>query len=363
MQQTLRFLSAAAGLATLSRAQSWSSASTSYVFSHSCTTSYGSEWIHPIPTSYDRTVATTITSLEPEATYYPTTVTVTANTTKTYVPTSLATETHWSTILNDATTVTDRSNTEYSTLATLYGSTTECTNDVIPVTTITSYSGTYTPVVGQPTALPSSYEISDYCVEYITQLLHIWPTTQAEGPTTTTIITPSVPGNSTVYKTSTRTSTTTVYESTVTVTQGANYVVTYASTTTSTACEPTPTATFAAKCAPENLIAEVDGFGLGVSQYGVNFTWGGSPSAPANADASVCCQSCVDDELCVASVYWAMSSQCFLGYIGGEDTCGLALEYQAFNATGDVPATKPRQGLVFQTGNGCAGVEYKGVRV
>lgn len=346
-----RLLSAAVVITTAGA--QWASTSTQYDNSLSCATEYGSTWVAPIPTSYSR-FTKTISSVAPVATNT-STVYVTANTTVATPITLWSNVYTTSTLLLDVTTKTVTS-TLSTTIATMTSATTVCTNGVVPSSTVTSYTGSYTPIPGQNTVLPSTYETIDSCTVSFTEIQHIFPTTV--GPTVTSTI-PFSTASPTIWTTETYTFTTTQYKSTVTASAAAfSFGVGLSTSTTSTACSPTQTVTFAAQCAPQNLIAEMDGYGLSVGTFNQNFTFGGVASL-AHGDPSLCCQLCVDNAGCVASVYWAQSSSCLLGYVGGGDRCPVAFDYHAVNFT-EVP-TKPRQGNIFQTGAGCGSIRYAGV--
>jgi hypothetical protein len=159
--------------------------------------------------------------------------------------------------------------------------------------------------------------------------------------------------------------TVTKYASTVTTTAAplTVYNVDYrtaVTTTLSTACAPTATATYAAQCAPQNLIAEMDGHGLSLPVYGANVTTGSSHSPLADVDPSACCQLCVDNG-CEATEYFAMANSCSLVFsYGGGDNCPTVLKYHAIDLP-DAP-TKPRQGMVYAVGAGCGTIEYTGVQ-
>jgi hypothetical protein len=346
-----RLLSAAALAATASA--QWASTSTTFAFDSTCSTAYGSTWVAPIPTSYSRTT-TTISSVAPLETYT-STVYVTANTTIA-TPITLYTDVlTTTTLLLDVTTSTVTS-TISSTIATLTTKTTVCDNGAAPTSTVTEYTGTYTPVRGQDTVLPSSYETFDSCSFSETEILHIFPTTA--GPTVTATI-PFTTASPTIWTTETNIRTVTQYKSTAVVSAtGYSFHVDLTTSTVSTACAATPTVTYAAQCAPQNLIAEFDGVGLTIGDFNANFTFGGVAGIAAG-DPGLCCQLCVENAGCVASVYWAQSNSCLLGYVGGDDDCPVAFDYYAANYTG-VP-TKPREGNIFQVGSGCGTIKYDGV--
>ncbi|OIW34380.1 hypothetical protein CONLIGDRAFT_626376 [Coniochaeta ligniaria NRRL 30616] len=349
-----RLLSAAA-LAAVASAQ-WASTSTTYAFDSTCSTAYGSTWVAPIPTSYSRTTST-ISSVAPVETST-STVYVTANTTVATPITLYSNVYTTTTLLLDAKTLTVTS-TVSSTIATLTTKTTVCADGgPAPTSTATEYTGTYVPVSGQDTVLPSSYETADSCAFTESAILHIFPTTLASNTVTTTI--PFSTASPTIWTTETNTQTVTQYKSTLTTTTTSySYHVDLTTSTVSTACAATPTVTYAAQCAPQNLLAEFDGVGLSLGDLGNrNFTFGGVAGMAAG-DPSLCCQLCFDNEGCVASVYWAQSSSCLLGYVGGDEECPVAFEYYAANYTG-VP-TKARQGNILQVGSGCGRIEYTGV--
>lgn len=348
----LPMLLPALGLAAVASAQ-WSSASTEYSFDMTCSTAYGSTWVAPIPTSYWRT-SSTISSSAPMATYT-STVYVTANTTIATPITLWTAVLTTTTLVVDATTSTVSSNIP-STIATLTTKTTVCADGgPAPSSTVTEYAGTYTPVPGQDTVLPASYETFDSCSFSQTEIQHIFPTTA--GPTVTTTI-PFTTASPTIWTTETNIRTVTAYRSTVTVTVSATSYYVALTTSTVSSCAAAPTVTYAARCAPQNLIAEFDGVGLSIGSFDPSFVFGGVYDT-AKGDPSLCCQLCVENAGCVASVYWAQSSACLLGYVGGDDKCPVAFDYFAANYT-EVP-TKPRQGNIFQTGSGCGSIKYDGV--
>ena len=368
---TRQVLSAVAVSAVSARAaelecytNTWYSATTRFEGSLVCSTEYGSTWVHPIPTSYTR-FATTITEAEPLASML-TTAWVTANETVTTPRTFWDNITRQTTITADSTTtITQRLGQTTGTIATITNPTTVCTNDVTPTATVTSYTGTYTPLPGQPTALPETWETAVFCDSHNTQIEHIWPTVECDGTTTSTVTnTVQDTTGPIVSITYTNDWTWTVPRWTATVT-ASSYRVATETTTVSTACEPTETVTLAAQCAPQNLIGELDNLGLAIGTFHRNFTSGTTPwSQPQARDPSLCCQLCVETEGCIAMHYYAMSNICSLSFVGGEGRCNApALDYYAVGWEG-VP-TKPWQGMIFALGaedNVCGGIEYTGVR-
>ncbi|KAB5529077.1 hypothetical protein GE09DRAFT_1228812 [Coniochaeta sp. 2T2.1] len=228
----LTFLSPAILGAALASAQ-WYSASTTYELSLSCSTAYGPTWVHPIPTDYSR-FSTTISSSYPLATQLDT-VYVTADTTATVPTTSYFYETTIYTVRQDRTTTYTHVIPSTATIATITNPTTVCTNDVTPTATVTSYTGTpYTPIPGQNTVLPSTWEDSIFCNVYDIAIEHIWPTVQGTGQTTTTI-TPSVTDRNSVVRTTITYIWTTSIPVATTVITARSYDVAYTSPTISTA--------------------------------------------------------------------------------------------------------------------------------
>jgi hypothetical protein len=358
---TLRLLPAALGI-TLASAQSWSSISTEYSFPpQSCNTEYASTWVQSIPTSYIRTTST-ISSVASVETYT-STVYVTDKGTTVTTPLTQYTDVwpHVTSVVTLPVTTVVIPTTISSTIATLTSTTTVCTDGPAPSSTVTTYTGSYTPIPGQNTVLPSSYEASDTCFFTEIEIQHIFPTVQ--GPTITTTI-PVTTASPTVIITETYTTTKTTYASTVTAhTESLSAHVDYTVATVSTSCAPAaaaPTVTYAARCAPQNLVAEMSGVGLTIGTFNANFTFGGVAHMAAG-DPSLCCQLCVENAGCAASVYWAQSESCLLGYVGGGDgdDCPVAFDYYAANFT-EVP-TKPREGNVLQVGAGCGTIKYDGV--
>jgi hypothetical protein len=342
-----RFLASALSVAALARAE-WSSVSTSWSFSSQCTTFSDSTGVSPVPTSYERTTTTSISSA-PLATAL-TTVYVTANTTiATPVTTWQYTTLFFTTTLPVTTTSVEAS--AQTTIATVTSPTTVCNNGVTPTTTATVYTGTYSPIPGQNTTLPNSYPTLASCTEYETAFVSVWATVQGTGTTTSTV-TKSTAGTDTITSSVTYTRQTTIYQTTSRVTINA-YEVAASTATVTTDCVAAPTATYAAQCAPQNLIGTMDGAGLNIGTFNVNFTFGGW-AGMAKGDASLCCQLCVENAGCAASVYWAQSDSCLLGYVGGPDDCPVAFTYGA--DAYDLPG----EGNIFQVGAGCATIEYDG---
>ncbi|KAI7161062.1 hypothetical protein KC349_g3050 [Hortaea werneckii] len=96
------------------------------------------------------------------------------------------------------------------------------------------------------------------------------------------------------------------------------------------------------KCAPTNLIGEIDGYGIGSTHGHANETQGLAPGS----DPSACCQLCVDTEGCAASEDDQDAGNCFLWYTSNP-TCGLGFTYS--NGGEDL---EPGTGFLVQSGCG-----------
>ncbi|KXT12829.1 hypothetical protein AC579_7617 [Pseudocercospora musae] len=101
------------------------------------------------------------------------------------------------------------------------------------------------------------------------------------------------------------------------------------------------TTTQHSKCAPTNLISEVDGKGIGQTQGDESNTRG----LADGADPSACCQLCVDTEDCAASEDDPDAGNCFLWYT--EPSCGRGFNYSV--GSNDIA---PGAGFLLQTGCG-----------
>lgn len=95
------------------------------------------------------------------------------------------------------------------------------------------------------------------------------------------------------------------------------------------------------KCAPTNLISEVDGYGIGETQGDSKNTRGLAPGG----DPSACCQLCIDTEDCAASEDDPDAGNCFLWYT--TPPCGLGFKYAAGSRK-----LKAGTGFLLQTGCG-----------
>ncbi|KAI0164889.1 hypothetical protein GGR57DRAFT_215906 [Xylariaceae sp. FL1272] len=142
--------------------------------------------------------------------------------------------------------------TELTTLATATWPVTVCTNDVEP-TTVTKFTGAYTPLPGQPSQSsggPGSYITEVVCTTSIISSIQLFPTLTA--PTTATIVTtPTVTITDITASTmSTLTYATVTTWSTTVTSLIVSYTPAHTVKTISTACEPTATVTLNARCHP-----------------------------------------------------------------------------------------------------------------
>lgn len=113
---------------------------------------------------------------------------------------------------------------------------------------------------------------------------------------------------------------------------------------TVTTGKPTATTTQHLKCAPTNLISQVDGYGIGQTQGHANETQGLAPGS----DPSACCQLCVDTEGCAAIEDDEGAGNCFLFYT--TPSCGLGFTY----AKG---SKNMAAGAGFKVQTGCGTIE------
>ncbi|KAL7626143.1 hypothetical protein AAE478_002913 [Parahypoxylon ruwenzoriense] len=342
-----RLIASVAAYGALARAAT----GTSYSFQTNiaCSTVSGTDGKVPLslPTSStSSTVTSTITDAE-------VTIPSTSRTTVGAVTTTVLTTTVWTW---SETTITIPTSTSWvradSVVATATWAVTLCTNGVAP-STVTQYSGIYTPIPGQVTQLPATYPSQVVCATGVTWFVHLQPTATS-GVTTATVTPTSTVVAPTATSTSVYVASATVYGTTVTSMTTSLRLATSAATT-STACAPTTTTTtFAAKCAPTSVVAGVDGRGLVSGRYAANITVVYVPDERYE-DPSVCCQLCQDNAGC-AGMMAGISGFCGLYYIGGGadgPVCdGFTFTYQTQS---DV---FPGQGLWIQSG--CGEVEYTG---
>ncbi|KAI0844925.1 hypothetical protein F5Y00DRAFT_247753 [Daldinia vernicosa] len=341
-----RFVCFVAICGTLARA----STGTSYSFKTQgqCSTAWGSGGTVPMSLPTSTTISTVSSVLTGEAVTVPSTAKVTTD----VVTTTVLTQTSWtwtvSTVTVPTTTVWQGAQ---STVATASWPTTICTNDVTP-STVTEYSGSYTPISGQVTTAPASYPSQVVCRTGVTWFTYLVPTTTS-GVTTVTV----TPTSTVIAPTTTTTVTASYYTSTkfeTTVTSvTTSYRVATSIVTASTACEASTTTTFAAKCAPTNVIAGIGEFGLVSGKYADNITVIYIPDERFN-DPGVCCQLCQDNDGCVGMMA-GISGFCGLYYVGSPDggpACDFGFTYQTQSNV------FPGQGLWVQSG--CGEIEYSG---
>ncbi|KAH8881945.1 hypothetical protein GQ53DRAFT_831897 [Thozetella sp. PMI_491] len=327
----------------------WTSTSWSFSTEFSCSTEYDSGGTQPTPLPRSTTTsAVTVSSLLPAKTIEAV-IRITASTVTTTDYTSLS-------VVATQETVTSATLTSYSVIhsviATAVIPKTVCTNGVVPLT-VTEYAGTYQAVTGQPTDLPSKYPVSIGCtkrvttfwgiipIEYSTVTSTVTATSRAFVPTTTSTTYINLGGAATVYATSVTIVTT-------------SYTVTYSEAVTSMACAATTTTTYAAKCAPTNLISSINGIGLVTGTYAANttVTYGPHDRTPYQYDLSMCCQMCVNNPGCGA-IMGGIGGACGLLYVGGpksEPQCPKIFTYKTQSNVA------PGGGLVVQSG--CAEIEY-----
>ncbi|KAK7946066.1 uncharacterized protein PG986_010387 [Apiospora aurea] len=187
-----------------------------------------------------------------------------------------------------------------TTFATATFAITECTNGAAPPphSTVTVYSGVYTPVPGQATTLPASYPTQVVCQTTQNVLLTSFLTVLSGVVTTTTnpVTTITDRAATTVPYTFTW-ATQTAWRTTVTE-RSTTLAAASTTLTVRTSCAPTVTKTYAAKCAPTNLVRDHDGQGLWWNYLDTNATK--VVARRFDGDAAACCQACVENADCSA---------------------------------------------------------------
>lgn len=189
--------------------------------------------------------------------------------------------------------------------------------------------------VGQKAVNAGQKAVGVDCLEQITTYLLSTSTVQ-EQPTTVTVTadTPTVYVTPAVNAVSAPTAPVSI---TSTITAGVN--ATSAGPCTVTVASSTTTQHI--KCAPTNLISEVNGYGIGQTGGSSGSTHGLAPGG----DASACCQLCVDDDECAASEDDTDAKNCFLWYT--TPSCGVGFQYSDGGQN-----LKPGNGFLVQTGCG-----------
>ena len=307
-----------------------------------CTTLSASQGSQPtpLPTSYSRGNYQSTTE-EPTVTIQ-SSVYVTLNSTTGVVATSYTQVYATVTTTLPVTTVTTTLGGT-SVIGTATSTSVVCTNGIsAPASTVTEYTGSYTPISGQPTGPASSFPTLVTCTELTTTVTTLEPT--LISGTTILTYTPSTT-TSVVAITQTQTFISSMYSTTSTVTANEiEYLATSTIVTLSTSCPATTTTTYAAKCAPTNLIGSIDGEGIEEAGFPSGATLVAPGHGAADGDASLCCQLCQDSEGCAAMLYFAQSSSCDLVFTNS--TCGVAYSYEA--TTNWVA----NEGNILQTGCG-----------
>lgn len=353
------FLSLAALAGTLlSSVDALSSYSYSSVTSKGCSTAYGSGGVGPtpIPSSGGGSTVTSTILGTPIPTWLNSQLTLNTTVTVTQQTSTSATIV-FATITSPTLTVDEGI---ASTFATATWPKTTCTNDV-NATTVTEYEGTYVPVLGQATALPEVYPTDITCSGGVIVYEYIWPYSTTGTSTTTHTPTVTVVDYTTTTPYTITYATLTTYATTVTTTV-TSYRVASVVPTISTACEATYTTTYAAKCAPTNLISSINGQGLLASGHyapGTEPSYGPDDYETGNLwtrDASACCQLCVDNKGCAGSM-GAVGEYCGLLYTPGNVTSGGGVcgEF-VFGYTSQTNVVAG-EGIVVQSG--CGLIEYE----
>ncbi|KAI1802497.1 hypothetical protein F4811DRAFT_391358 [Daldinia bambusicola] len=313
-----------------------------------CSTVWGTGGTVPMSLPTSNTISTVKSTLTAKEVTVPSTSKVTVDA----VTTTVLTQTSWtwtfSTITVPTKTVWDKAQT---TVATATWPSTVCTNGITP-STVTEYKGSYDPVSGQVTTAPASYPSQVVCETGVTWFTSLIPTTTSGVTTVTITPTSTVIAPTTTVTTTGSYYTSTAYGTTVTSTI-TSYHVDASIATTSIACEATTTTTYAAKCAPTNVISGIGEFGLVSGEYAKNisviYVREGKYEEPA-----ACCQLCQDNEGCVGMMA-GHTGYCGLLYVGapnGGPACDFGFTYQTQSNV------FPGQGLWVQSG--CGEIEYSG---
>jgi len=200
---------------------------------------------------------------------------------------------------------------------------------------------------GEPAMTGSRNAFEVDCSEQLTTYLVATSTLSATAQTTT------VTGSAaTIFITQTETDTDVApsltaagFTVTSTITQQAANGTTGVSICTVTIGTASATTTQHIKCAPTNLITQVNGYGIGQTEGHANETQG----LTDGQDASACCQTCVDTEGCAASSDDRAAGNCFLWYTT-TPSCGLGFQYA--NTSSTLAAGK---GFSVQSGCGTIG--------
>ncbi|OTA65724.1 hypothetical protein K449DRAFT_391693 [Hypoxylon sp. EC38] len=341
------FASIVASGALVRATTSWS---ISFKTEGGCSTASGSGGSFPTSLPTITTTSTISTAITEKEVTVPATSTITADPVTT---TTVSTQTIWffttSTVTVPTTTLWRGAE---SIVATVTWPSTVCTNDITP-STVTEYTGSYTPIPGQVTTIPTSYPSEVLCATGVTWFTYYFPT--ATSGSTTVTSTPT----STVYTSTTTSTITNSYAVTTFATTVSSVTTSYrlasSIVTTSTACEATTTTTLAAKCAPTSVIAGVGDHGLVSGRYAANNTVIYLRDE-RYIDPSLCCQLCQDNEGC-AGMMAGIGGYCGLLYVANPNglpgpVCDFVFTYQTQSNV------FPLQGLWVQSG--CGEIDYTG---
>ncbi|GAP86151.1 putative Ca2+-modulated nonselective cation channel polycystin [Rosellinia necatrix] len=347
MMRSLLIL-AAGGYTSLASAYTGTSVSTQSTVQ--CSTAYGSGDVAPTPIPTSSATSVTSSLFTSPATTIPTGYTrVTDEIVTTTQHTSLVVTVVLATVTSGIVTNYVK---EVTTIATATWPVTTCTNGVDPKT-VTKYTGTYTPVPGQATALPESYPTQVFCTTSVTSFVHLFPTVTATTYGTIHTTPTSVVYDYTTTSTSTLTYLTVTTPSATVTSTIISYVETGHAEPTGIACESEVTKTFDARCAPTNLISDHEGIGLVSGRYNANVTVVYTRDQPYGSNPTECCQLCLDNEGCGASM-WGPYETCGLYYHGdqsGTPQCDFIFTY------GSEEKYPAGQGIIVS--NGCGTVNYE----
>ncbi|KAI0389042.1 hypothetical protein F5Y17DRAFT_157751 [Xylariaceae sp. FL0594] len=308
-----------------------------------CSTAYGSGGTAPTPVPVSNAYRTTSTV------YTSPTVTIGSGYSVIHAPTVTVTD-------HTYTSVTVILATMYSGISTVWSQTvstvatanipqTTCINGINPKT-VTKYTGTYAPKPGQSTST-QKYATKLFCTTATTSYIHLLPTVMTGVETTTVTSTYTVNQPTTTV---TRTITyLTLTSPTATVTSSTTtYVEASSQVPTNVACSNTVTKTLDARCAPTNLVGNHNNSGVTIAGYHGDASVVYTDASPYGSDPSQCCQLCLDNQGCGASV-WFNDGECGLFYrtdAGAGPQCSAIFDYE------ELPGSLPGQNYILAEGCG-----------
>lgn len=304
---------------------------------------YGNSPITPVPTSTTFILLAQITLTEPTAsrdinktTWVTQTSTAPLTTETVYTPLTTPLPPR-STFINSTTTAYVWTSSSFATLTfTKVATAAACHRQGSkPATTVTRYTGTYTPLPGQTSTSRSKFPTSVITQYYHKETHRLYPYTGSTVTHTETGIEMSYLSTATTTVTISNAGgryVSSVYASTVTGTR-TDYQLAYKTVTSTATCTGQPkasagagtagttvTLTQARKCAPTNLLSEQEGLGVAIRILpgewsfpigfpntvigipgGASRTVDNTTDGPTIPDASACCQLCVDNPGCAAS--------------------------------------------------------------